>query len=105
MRMPCEHGRYETHPNISYGADHVEDNCPGGRAPTQAEWVAFGEQQGFIDYEAALKAYLHLAWARDGLGPLADELKLVVINGVKVPILSDFQEASRIVDAALKGET
>ena len=40
MREPCEHGRYESHPNISHGTKPVEANCPGGRVveATRMDW-------------------------------------------------------------------
>ena len=34
VREACKHGRYETHPNISYGDVPVEDNCAGGKEIT-----------------------------------------------------------------------
>jgi hypothetical protein len=56
------------------------------------------------DYEAALTEYLRLRWAKDGVGPYAEELAAEVLeNGVMVPRISNFEEAKRIVDASLGG--
>ena len=47
VREVCEHGRYETHPNISYGDVPAEDNCPGGKEIRLQEDMAwFEDTQG-----------------------------------------------------------
>lgn len=51
LRIACEHDQCD------FYIDGGRNRCPGSRVPTRAEWVAYGEEQGWINYEAASVAY------------------------------------------------
>ncbi len=63
---------------------------------TEQEW------KDSIDYESAMKESINIVIARKGYGPYAEELADVILrDGHKIQVLSNYQVARRIVDAAL----
>ena len=77
-----------------------------GREAERARWDDPDEVRAavvpLLDLEAALTEYLRLIWAHDGMGPYAEELADEILpNGVRVSRISNFEEAKRIVYAAL----
>ena len=61
MRAACEHGRYESHPNVKYENqdgfmrpvnDDYTKRCPGGREVT-IDYEAAGKEIGAIVYGAS----------------------------------------------------
>jgi len=98
----CEHGSRDAHDYEVQDTGHHAWSCPGGAVMTRDDVVRWLLDNDGVDRHAALRQYLHIAWARDGMGPLAETYGQEEISpGVSVPRKSNDQEAWSIVLAAL----